>query len=215
MLDRTRNRPNFGNVCEIDILLNAAKARRQTRQTQGLAKYASKFEAKDFNEEFDRVDHSDTNVKALFEGTVGQEAVVALLERYQNTIRTMKTLKLDPKENIPFNFLFRGPLDTGKMTTVRKMGKVFYDMGFLATAELIDVSVTDVVGQYVGQTGPKVQQLLDKALGKVLFIDEAYGLGDGHFAKEAMDELVDYTTKTKYHKKLVIILAGTRKISTA
>jgi DNA polymerase III delta prime subunit len=211
MLDRTRNRPNFGNAGEIDILLNGARARHQTRRTQGLAKYASKFEAKDFDEEFDRADRSDTNVKALFEGTVGQEAVVALLERYQNTVRTMKTLDLDPKENIPFNFLFRGPPGTGKTTTARKMGKVFYDMGFLATAELIDVSATDLVGQYVGQTGPKVQQLLDKALGKVLFIDEAYRLGEGHFAKEAMDELVDCTTKTKYYKKLVIILAGYEK----
>lgn len=211
MLDRTRNRPNFGNAGEIDILLNAAKAQHQTRRSQGLAKYASKFEAKDFDEEFDRAARSDTNVKALFEGTVGQEAVVALLESYQNTVRTMKTLDLDPKENIPFSFLFRGPPGTGKTTTARKMGKVFYDMGFLATAELIDVSATDLVGQYVGQTGPKVQQLLDKALGKVLFIDEAYRLGEGHFAKEAMDELVDCTTKTRYHKKLVIILAGYEK----
>jgi DNA polymerase III delta prime subunit len=208
MLNRARNRPNFGNAGEIDILLNVAKARHQARRTQGLAKYGSKFEAKDFDEDFDRANRSDTNVKELFAGTVGQEAVMDLLEGYQNTVRTMKSLDLDSKENIPFNFLFRGPPGTGKTTTARKMGKVFYDMGFLATAELIDVSATDLVGQYVGQTGPKVQQLLDKALGKVLFIDEAYRLREGHFAKEAMDELVDSTMKTKYHKKLVIILAG-------
>lgn len=211
MLNRARNRPNFGNAGEIDILLNVAKARHQARRTQGLAKYATKFEAKDFDEDFDRANRSDTNVKELFKGTVGQEAIMALLEGYQQTVRTMKSLDLDVKDNIPFNFLFRGPPGTGKTTTARKMGKVFYDMGFLATAELIDVSATDLVGQYVGQTGPKVQQLLDKALGKVLFIDEAYRLGEGHFAKEAMDELVDCTTKTKYHKKLVIILAGYEK----
>jgi hypothetical protein len=82
---------------------------------------------------------------------------------------------------------------------------------FLLPPSLLMFSATDLVGQYVGQTGPKVQQLLDKALGKVLSIDEAYRLGEGHFAKEAMDELVDCTTKTKYHKKLVIILAGYEK----
>ncbi|KAL2074253.1 hypothetical protein VTL71DRAFT_8031 [Oculimacula yallundae] len=208
MLDRARNRPNFGNAGEVDILLDAAKIRHQARRTKGLAKYATKFEAKDFDEDFDRADRSETNVQDLFKGTVGQESIMALLEGYQQSVRTMKSLDLDVKENIPFNFLFRGPPGTGKTTTARKMGKVFYDMGFLATAELIDVSATDLVGQYVGQTGPKVQKLLDKALGKVLFIDEAYRLGEGHFAKEAMDELVDCTTKTKYHKKLVIILAG-------
>jgi SpoVK/Ycf46/Vps4 family AAA+-type ATPase len=211
MLNRARNRPNFGNAGEIDILLNNAKAQHQTRRTEGLAKYTTKFEAKDFDEDFDRASRSETNVKELFRGTVGQEAIMALLEQYQQTVRTMKSLDLDAKENIPFNFLFRGPPGTGKTTTARKMGKVFYDMGFLATAELIDASATDLIGQFVGQTGPKVQQLLDKALGKVLFIDEAYRLGEGHFAKEAMDELVDCTTKTKYHKKLVIILAGYEK----
>lgn len=81
-------------------------------------------------------------------------------------------------------------------------------MGFLSTAEVIECSATDLIGQYVGQTGPKVQQQLDKALGRVLFIDEAYRLAEGHFAKEAMDELVDAVTKDKYAKKLIIILAG-------
>jgi len=88
------------------------------------------------------------------------------------------------------------------------MGKVYYDMGFLSTAEVIDCSTTDLVGQYIGHTGPKVQKLLEKALGKVLFIDEAYRLAEGHFATEAMDELVDCLTKPKYAKKLICILAG-------
>lgn len=88
---------------------------------------------------------------------------------------------------------------------------IVYDFGFLATAEVIECSATDLIGQYVGQTGPKVQQQLDKALGKVLFIDEAYRLAEGHFAKEAMDELVDAATKEKYAKKLIIILAGYEK----
>ena len=88
------------------------------------------------------------------------------------------------------------------------MGKVYYDLGFLSTAEVIDCSVTDMVGEYIGHTGPKVQKLLDKALGKILFIDEAYRLAEGRFAAEAMDELVDCLTKPKYTKKLICILAG-------
>ena len=88
------------------------------------------------------------------------------------------------------------------------MGKVYYDMGFLATAEVVECSATELVGQYVGQTGPKTQRLLEKGLGKVLFIDEAYRLAEGHFAKEAMDEIVDSITKPKFAQKLIIILAG-------
>ena len=88
------------------------------------------------------------------------------------------------------------------------MGKVYYDMGFLATAEVVESSATELVGQYVGQTGPKTQKLLEKAVGKILFIDEAYRLAEGHFAKEAMDEIVDSITKPKFAQKLILILAG-------
>ena len=88
------------------------------------------------------------------------------------------------------------------------MGKVFYDMGFLSQAKVVECSATDLIGQYVGQTGPKVQKQLESAMGKVLFIDEAYRLAEGPFATEAMDELVDCMTKPKFAQKLVIILAG-------
>lgn len=88
------------------------------------------------------------------------------------------------------------------------MGKIWYDMGLLSQAKVIDCSATDMIGQYVGQTGPKVQKLLEKAMGKVLFIDEAYRLAEGGFATEAMDELVDCLTKPKFANKLITILAG-------
>lgn len=58
-------------------------------------------------------------------------------------------------------------------------------MGFLATAEVKEVSSSELIGQYVGQTGPKTQKMLEKALGKVLFVDEAYRLAEGQFAKES------------------------------
>jgi hypothetical protein len=88
------------------------------------------------------------------------------------------------------------------------MGKIFYDMGLLSQAKVVDCSATDMIGQYVGHTGPKVQKLLEKAMGKVLFIDEAYRLAEGGFATEAMDELVDCLTKPKFAKKMITILAG-------
>ncbi len=72
----------------------------------------------------------------------------------------------------------------------------------------MECSATDLIGQYVGQTGPKTIKQLERGLGKVLFIDEAYRLGEGLFAQEAINELVDTITKPKFAGKLVIILAG-------
>ena len=88
------------------------------------------------------------------------------------------------------------------------MGQVFYDMGFLSTVRVLECSATDLVGGYVGQTGPKTIQLLEKALGQVLFIDEAYRLGEGAFAAEAVNELVDSLTKPRFAGKIIVILAG-------
>lgn len=88
------------------------------------------------------------------------------------------------------------------------MGQVFYDMGFLSAVEVHECSASDLVGQYVGHTGPKTKKVFEKALGRVLFIDEAYRLGEGKFAQEAMDELVGLLTHEKFIGKVVVILAG-------
>ncbi|KAK8224372.1 putative nonsense-mediated mRNA decay protein [Phyllosticta capitalensis] len=208
MLSRARNRPHFGNAGEIDIILNDAKMRHQKRISKGKGMITATFEAEDFDPDFDRGERANTNVEILFKDTVGCGKIIAQLQGYQRTASNMRELDMDPREQIPFAFLFRGPPGTGKTTTARRMGKVYYDMGFLSAADVKEVSATELIGQYIGHTGPKVQKLFENSLGKVLFIDEAYRLGEGHFAKEAIDEMVDCLTKPQFAQKLVVILAG-------
>ena len=211
ILNRARRRPNFGNAGEVENLLTKAKGRYQARQSQVPSAKRStdvKFEPQDFDAEFDRGDHAAMNIRKLFEDVVGCEEIVGKLEGYQKIASGMKAHGLDPYEQIPTNFVFKGPPGTGKTTTARKMGQIYYDMGFLSVPEVIECSATDLVGQYVGQTGPKTQGQLEKALGKVLFVDEAYRLGEGPFASEAVNELVDQLTKPKFAGKLIVILAG-------
>jgi ATPase family associated with various cellular activities (AAA) len=86
------------------------------------------------------------------------------------------------------------------------MGQVFYDLGLLAISKYIERSSSDLVAKYVRQTGPKTVSILRDGLGKVLFVDEAYRLGEGHFAKEAIDELVDSLTKPQIFGQMVVIL---------
>ncbi|KAI1142174.1 P-loop containing nucleoside triphosphate hydrolase protein [Hypoxylon sp. FL0543] len=209
VLRRARNRPNFGNAGEVDIILDQAKERQQRRLSAfpGI-KNVDLLAPEDLDPDFDRGERAATNIRMLFEGVVGCEDIVEQLEGYQQVVQNMKSMDMDPCSQIPFGFLFRGPPGTGKTTTARRMGKIYYDMGFLAEAVVVDCSATDLIGQFVGQTGPKVRKKFDEALGRVLFIDEAYRLAEGHFAKEAMDEIVDCLTKERYQNKLVVILAG-------
>lgn len=208
MLSRARNRPHFGNAGEIDILLNKAKIAQQGRFTRDKTPPSAILEAQDFDADYERSERAVTNVAKLFEGVVGCQDIVAQLQGYQTIVANLRQLDQDPRAELPFNFLFRGPPGTGKTSTARKMGKVYYDMGFLADAKVVECSAKDLVGEYVGHTGPKTQKLVERALGSILFIDEAYRLAEGPFAKEAVDELVDCVTKTQFQNKLVIILAG-------
>ncbi|KAA1473256.1 P-loop containing nucleoside triphosphate hydrolase protein [Dentipellis sp. KUC8613] len=211
VLGRARNRPNFGNGGEVENLLGQAKGRYQTRHASLPAKdrpFDIIFEPQDFDPEFDRVVQGSDNLKKLFEDIIGCEEIVERLEEYQNTARVMKAQGRDAREVVPTNFVFKGPPGTGKTTTARKMGQVYYDMGFISSAKVTECSASELVGQYVGQTGPKTKQMFERALGQVLFIDEAYRLGEGQFAKEAMDEIVSILTLPAYKGKIVVILAG-------
>lgn len=208
VLIRERNRAHFGNGGAIENLLSKAKASYQKRFSAGKLKKKDQIEPEDFDEDFDRTTRKETNVRALFQDDIGREDIIKKLEHIQQRVRQLKAVGLDVKEEVPFNFLFRGPPGTGKTTTARKMGKVYYDMGFLDKAVVEECSATDLIGEYVGHTGPKVQKVLEKSLGRVLLIDEAYRFAEGKFAKEAIDEIVDCVTKPKYQGKLIIILAG-------
>ena len=113
------------------------------------------------------------------------------------------------------HFVLLGPPGTGKTTVARVIAKIFYAFGLLETPYVIEAQRADLVGEFLGATAIKTNELVDSALGGVLFIDEAYSLvneGDGQadrFGNEAVQALLKRAEDDR--EDLVIILAGYEK----
>lgn len=128
---------------------------------------------------------------------------------YINKQRELSGLKSD---NQVLHMLFKGNPGTGKTTVARIIGKLLLKLEVLSKGHLIEVERADLVGEYIGHTAQKTRDLVKKASGGILFIDEAYSLGRGgekDFGKEAIDTLVKHMEDKA--KDFVLILAGYSK----
>ncbi len=113
-----------------------------------------------------------------------------------------------PRPNM--HMCFTGPPGTGKTTVALRMADLLHRLGYLEEGHLVHAMRDDLVGQYVGQTAPRTKRVLEKAMGGVLFIDEAYYLyraGDSlDYGQEVIDILLQVMENER--ENLVVILAG-------
>ena len=105
---------------------------------------------------------------------------------------------------------FTGNPGTGKTTVAARMADILHRLGYIRTNQLVSVTRDDLVGQYIGHTAPKTKEILKKAIGGVLFIDEAYYLyrpeNERDYGQEAIEILLQVMENRR--NDLVVILAG-------
>ena len=111
-------------------------------------------------------------------------------------------------QQLAMNFILTGNPGTGKTSIARKMGEILQSMEILPTPRVIEASRATLVGKYMGETPKIVNNMCDKAMGGILFIDEAYTLSDGgdQYGKEAIDTLMKRMEDDR--GKFIVIAAG-------
>ncbi|MEL6944532.1 MAG: AAA family ATPase, partial [Bacteroidota bacterium] len=131
--------------------------------------------------------------------------------KYIQFLQLRKDKGFEEKENINVHSVFIGNPGTGKTTVAKMMGRLYRKMGLLTKGHVHEVDRVDLVGEYIGQTAPKVKDAIEKARGGVLFIDEAYSLARAtddskDFGKEVIEILVKEMSNGK--GDLAVIVAG-------
>lgn len=150
-------------------------------------------------------------LQAELDMLIGLKKVKNLIYEYRAFIEIQRRrrhvgLKADP---LVTHMIFKGNPGTGKTTVARILGKMFKEMGVLESGHMIEVERADLVGEYIGHTAQKTRKMIQKALGGILFVDEAYSLargGERDFGKEAIDTMVKALEDHK--DSVIIILAG-------
>jgi SpoVK/Ycf46/Vps4 family AAA+-type ATPase len=152
--------------------------------------------------------------KQALEDLIGLETVktqINDISTYLQFIKIRKDKGFDESQMMNLNAVFMGNPGTGKTTVANLLGQIYWSLDLLSHGKVHEVGRADLVGEYIGQTAPKVKKAIEKARGGVLFIDEAYALtnrgDDGKdFGKEVIEVLLTELSGGK--GDLAIVCAG-------
>jgi len=131
--------------------------------------------------------------------------------QYLEFLQLRKNKGFKETETINIHSVFMGNPGTGKTTVAKMMGQLYKKMGLLSKGHVVEVDRVDLVGEYIGQTAPKTKEVIERARGGVLFIDEAYALARANddskdFGREVIEILVKEMSNGK--GDMAVIVAG-------
>ncbi len=140
---------------------------------------------------------------------LGLEKVKTEIEELVKLVRFYRETSKDFRNSFSLHAVFTGSPGTGKTTVARILAQIYKSLGIIERGHLVEVDRQALVGGYIGQTAIKTGEMIDKAMGGVLFIDEAYSLtegGNGDYGKEAIEIILKRMEDRR--GQFVVIAAG-------
>ncbi|MFB3080859.1 MAG: CbbX protein [Nitrosomonadaceae bacterium] len=162
----------------------------------------AEFHASNIKEVLDKLDLELIGLKPV-KTRIRETAALLLVDRVRK--------KMDLTAGAPsLHMCFTGNPGTGKTTVALRMSEILHRLGYVREGQLVSVTRDDLVGQYIGHTAPKTKEVLKKAMGGILFIDEAYYLYKPENERDYGAESIEILLQTMENNRddLVVILAG-------
>jgi probable Rubsico expression protein CbbX len=228
---------NEGNYRRLSDAMNAAKAEEEKLQKEGellleeerkMKEFLAKENATFWDTPGDKVIASSDElfippnvlqvIDDLDNELIGLKPVKLKMRRYAAQMLNHKIReRAGIKSQIPpLHHVFTGNPGTGKTTVAMKMGELYQEMGFINVGHTVQATRADLVGQYIGHTGPKTKEMITRSFGGILFIDEAYGLykeDSRDYGSEVLEMLVKFMDNVPT-TDFVVVLAGYRDLMT-
>ena len=162
----------------------------------------AEFQASDIQSVLDQLDRELIGLTPI-KTRIREIAALLLVDRLRRQFALTS-------ETPTLHMCFTGNPGTGKTTVAMRMGEILKRLGYVREGHLVTVTRDDLVGQYIGHTAPKTKEVIKKAMGGVLFIDEAYYLykpeNERDYGAESIEILLQ--TMENHRDDLVVILAG-------
>jgi probable Rubsico expression protein CbbX len=162
----------------------------------------AEFQASNIQEVLDKLDRELIGLKPV-KTRIREIAALLLVDRLRKQFALTS-------ESPTLHMSFTGNPGTGKTTVALRMAEILHRLGYVREGHLVSVTRDDLVGQYIGHTAPKTKEIIKKAMGGVLFIDEAYYLykpeNERDYGAEAIEILLQVMENNR--DDLVVILAG-------
>ena len=209
IIQKAKIAKNFGNARYIDTLFEKLLLTHAMEANDNNLKLITKSDVERMEKTILAKERTVDDVLKDLNSLIGLKDIKDIIDGFVSVLEFNK--KVDHQNDFNLHMIFKGNAGTGKTTVARLIADIYYSLGYIKKNKVTEVQSQDLIGEWLGQTGPKTQAVIDSAIDGVLFIDEAYSLmehkgSNASYTAECIATLLK--AMEDYKGRLIVIFAG-------